>query len=259
MVNASESLQRRQRAQAKGAERLGPKGTWPGMGALTSPTADGAPPAYGRDLTYPGTHVERGNPGPLLGGQERKPSGKPMGVREWERRKKPRPPCSGVDTGGHITRPERELTSARCFVARAAVRTEATKGEQMTAAVERQPPGAPSHRRVDGHARDWKAAHRQVHRLQTRIAKAVREQHTDRMAGSPGRTKCSSRRTRTCHVRFLGGWGLVTAPAYPARHQRNAEWPVKATLQGRSFGKSGSRKGGRRGTPVAFPRRWKVL
>jgi len=75
------------------------------------------------------------------------------------------------------TRPERELTSARCFVAREAARTDATKGEQMTAAVERQPTGAPSNRRVDWNSIDWKAAHRQVHRLQMRIAKAGREQH----------------------------------------------------------------------------------
>ena len=47
----------------------------------------------------------------------------------------------------------------------------------MTAAVERQPTGAPSNRRVDGNSIDWKAAHRQVHRLQMRIAKAGREQH----------------------------------------------------------------------------------
>ena len=100
-----------------------------------------------------------------------------MGVRDWERRKKPRPPCSGVDTGGNLTWPERELTSARCFVAREAARTDVTKGEQMTAAAERRPTGAPSNRPVEWESIDWKAAHRQVNRLQMRIAKAVREPH----------------------------------------------------------------------------------
>ena len=33
---------------------LGQKGEWPGTGALTSPVADGVPPAYRRDLNYPG-------------------------------------------------------------------------------------------------------------------------------------------------------------------------------------------------------------
>jgi hypothetical protein len=41
------------REQAEGALRLGPKGEWPGLGALTSPSADVEPPAYGWDLRDP--------------------------------------------------------------------------------------------------------------------------------------------------------------------------------------------------------------
>src|SRR5262245_42958231 len=43
---------RRHQGQAKGADRLGPKGTWPGPGAPNSPGADGGPPAKRRGLTH---------------------------------------------------------------------------------------------------------------------------------------------------------------------------------------------------------------
>jgi len=36
---------RRHKGQAKGADRLGPKGVWPGPGAPNSPGADVVPPA----------------------------------------------------------------------------------------------------------------------------------------------------------------------------------------------------------------------
>ena len=62
---------------------------------------------------------------------------------------------------------EGDLTSARCFVAREAVRTDITKEKQMTATVERLPAGAPSNRPVDWNSIDWKAARRQVNRLQS--------------------------------------------------------------------------------------------
>jgi len=43
MVNVCESPQASSREQAKGAERLGPKGVWSGTGAYNS-VADAAPP-----------------------------------------------------------------------------------------------------------------------------------------------------------------------------------------------------------------------
>lgn len=53
---------RRKAEQAKSAERLGPKGKWPGVAGLLSATADVAPPAYRRDLTHRVEIAERGKP-----------------------------------------------------------------------------------------------------------------------------------------------------------------------------------------------------
>src|SRR5215468_5392013 len=53
---------RRHLEQAKGADRLGPKGKWPGPGAANSPGADVEPPAYGRDLTHAVSATQRGKP-----------------------------------------------------------------------------------------------------------------------------------------------------------------------------------------------------
>ena len=55
MANSGEPLlSRRKRQQAKEAERLEPKGTWPGGGAAITPPADAAPPAERQSLTPPG-------------------------------------------------------------------------------------------------------------------------------------------------------------------------------------------------------------
>jgi hypothetical protein len=62
MVNTCESLQRRYQNKPNGADRLGPKGMWPGMEADNSFIADVVPPAYGRNLTCPGTYTEHDNP-----------------------------------------------------------------------------------------------------------------------------------------------------------------------------------------------------
>jgi hypothetical protein len=44
------------------AQRLEPKGKWSGIGDLTSPIADGVPPAERRDLTHAGMQAKRGKP-----------------------------------------------------------------------------------------------------------------------------------------------------------------------------------------------------
>src|SRR5262249_61336019 len=54
--------QRRHREQAQGADRLGPKGTWPGPGAPNSPGADDGPPAYRRGSTPAEVTALRGQP-----------------------------------------------------------------------------------------------------------------------------------------------------------------------------------------------------
>src|SRR5262245_11023968 len=46
------------------------KGTWSGLGAPNSPSADGGPPAKRRDLPHTGTHVERGQPVSLPSSRE---------------------------------------------------------------------------------------------------------------------------------------------------------------------------------------------
>ena len=48
--------------QAKDADRLEPKGTWPSSGVPNSPDADDAPPAERRALTHSGIHAKRGKP-----------------------------------------------------------------------------------------------------------------------------------------------------------------------------------------------------
>ena len=48
--------------RAKDAERLYPKGRWPGTGASLSPVMDDGPPANREDLTHPVIHIEHGKP-----------------------------------------------------------------------------------------------------------------------------------------------------------------------------------------------------
>jgi hypothetical protein len=61
---------RREFQQAKGADRLGPKGAWLGGGSSLLPPADVEPPADRRSLNHPGgTRVERGKPVSLPSGK----------------------------------------------------------------------------------------------------------------------------------------------------------------------------------------------
>ena len=63
MVNARESLINVvTNDQPKVLRGWGQTGTWSGLGAPNSPSADGVPPAERRDLTHTGTHGERGKP-----------------------------------------------------------------------------------------------------------------------------------------------------------------------------------------------------
>ena len=50
---------RRNKEQAKPADRLGPKGTWPSAAAVESAAVDVAPPVQRRDLTHQVEFVER--------------------------------------------------------------------------------------------------------------------------------------------------------------------------------------------------------
>src|SRR5262245_62991160 len=58
----SNRSKRRHIEQAKGADRTGPKGTWPGPGAPNSPGADVEPPAERRGLTHAVSATQRGKP-----------------------------------------------------------------------------------------------------------------------------------------------------------------------------------------------------
>ena len=99
MVSGCKPLQRRHQQQAEDAHRLGPKGEWPGRGALTSPRADVAAPAYGWDLSDPeATDVECEEPrasAPVEPGQaNREASRWSYGVGRWKKRM---PSCNGAD------------------------------------------------------------------------------------------------------------------------------------------------------------------
>lgn len=66
MVNGRESLINAViNDQPKRLSGWGQKGTWSGLGAPHSPSADGVPPAERRDLPHTGTDGERGKPAPL--------------------------------------------------------------------------------------------------------------------------------------------------------------------------------------------------
>src|SRR5258706_5902251 len=81
-------------------------------------------------------------------------------------------PCNGVDRSCNITPRESGQTSTRSFMTRTF--EEPTKEtRQMTA--DQQTAGAVSHETVEWHAIDWRKAHNNVNRLQTRIVKATQE------------------------------------------------------------------------------------
>jgi hypothetical protein len=105
MVSTSKPLQRRHEQQAEGAYRLGPKGEWPGRGALTSPRADVAPPAYGWDLRDPEAADVRTRGTPCLrpglpGQANRKASRWSYGVGRWKKRM---PSCNGADRASWLS------------------------------------------------------------------------------------------------------------------------------------------------------------
>jgi hypothetical protein len=54
------------------------------MGAIISSIADVEPPAYGRNLTYPGIYAEHGNPVLFHLSMETNPQGEAITVREQE-------------------------------------------------------------------------------------------------------------------------------------------------------------------------------
>ena len=63
MVNPGElSLNVVTNERAKDADRLYPKGKWPGTGAALSPVMDDEPPAEREDLPHPVIQTEHGKP-----------------------------------------------------------------------------------------------------------------------------------------------------------------------------------------------------
>jgi len=89
MANSGESLlSRRDGEQAKEAERLEPKGTWPGRGALVSPLVDVAPPAERRSLCPPGVVLVWNVVSPIVS------------TRTWKAVRKDVPVDEGVRDGG---------------------------------------------------------------------------------------------------------------------------------------------------------------
>ena len=116
MANSGESLlSRRYGRQAKEAERLEPKGTWPSRGALVSPLVDVAPPADRRSLSPPGVVLVWNVVSPIVS------------TRTWKAVRKDVPMDEGVRDGGQsegrtvmarigvldLPCPEKGLTSAR--------------------------------------------------------------------------------------------------------------------------------------------------
>jgi hypothetical protein len=121
MANICEPLlSRRKRQQAKGAERLEPKGKWRGRGDTLTPLADVAPPADRRGLSPPGTVLVRNVVSPIVSIRGWKVAGKGVPVDEGVR-------DAGGSEGraviarigvGELPRPEREQTSGRSWITR---------------------------------------------------------------------------------------------------------------------------------------------
>lgn len=83
------------------------------------------------------------------------------------------PSCNGADTGCNITRPERELTSNAGAPLREHLKNLLWEDKQMSAIL--RSAGAASAKSDNWKAINWRKVHREVRRLQIRIAKAVRE------------------------------------------------------------------------------------
>ena len=122
-VNSGElPLSRCNGRQAKEAERLEPKGTWPGGGAAITRPADVAPPAERQSLTPPGMVLVRNVVSPIVS----------TGL--WKVTREGAPVDEGVwDAGGSegravmarigvrtLPRPERGLTSGGSWITRKA-------------------------------------------------------------------------------------------------------------------------------------------
>ena len=113
-------LSRRNGQRAKEAERLAPKGTWPGGGAAITPPADAAPPAERQSLTPPGVVLVCNVVSPIVSARTRRV------VREGV------PADEGVGDAGasegrsvidrigvrNLPCPERGLTSGRSWITR---------------------------------------------------------------------------------------------------------------------------------------------
>ena len=147
---------------------------WSGIASLTFAIADVAPPAYGRNLSCRYWHLHgTWKPRTPPSRKESEPQGKPMGfsagLGRWKKRMSS---CNGVDTGVNVTWHESEQTSIGVLRCEIIWRTDIRKESQM--AVENST-GAPSVCFDDWNSIDWTKVYRHVHRLQMRIAKAVRE------------------------------------------------------------------------------------
>jgi len=194
MVNKGKPLQRRNRRQAKGAERLGPKGhvarsgrsnvarrrcratgvqagpNLPGcLGETWEPRSPPQTSFQGVDPAWAAALAEQ-----ICGQQAVR---RAQGAAGERGRKKRTPACNGPDTGcgtteaglPNIPRPERAPTSAWCSVARESAEPP-KDGEQETAQA-----AAPSDAAEVWLSIDWAQAQAAVRRLQVRIAKAARE------------------------------------------------------------------------------------
>lgn len=188
MVNRGKPLQRRNRRQAKGAERLGPKGQVAKYGRSNVARRRRCATGVQAGPNLPGCLSETWEPRspPAGSGSDALARGWAEALARWiagtravrqadgaaeERgRKKPRPVCNGPDTGCDLPRPEREQTSAWCSVAREQGEPP-EGGEQETAKAAAPPDAAEAWKSID-----WAQAAAAVRRLQVRIAKAAREE-----------------------------------------------------------------------------------
>lgn len=187
MVNRGKPLQRRKRRQAKGADRLGPKGQVAKYGRSNVARRRRRATGVQAGPNLPGCLGETWEPRspPAESGSDAPARGWVEALARWivgtravrladgaagERgRKKPTPVCNGPDTGCSLPRPEREPTSAWCSVAREQGEPP-EGGEQETAQAAAPPDDAEAWKGIE-----WSRAKDEVRRLQVRIAKAARE------------------------------------------------------------------------------------
>lgn len=114
-------VKRRKVKQAKGADRLGPKGKWAGSGVFCSPDAEADPAAERQYLTHPMVSKRNVVSPNAPQSWERKPQGDPMRVRVKEDGKSEGWPVMvqiRVELTSNITRRESEQTSIWSFITR---------------------------------------------------------------------------------------------------------------------------------------------